>query len=369
MGEAKRKALATAAEVAWAPAAAVGAPPRWDGHVIVGDVALSYFYGDLPAQWLSARGFHLDVCKQFERYELGGGRINFGVRTETTPGAPLLFDLVAVSAAPTPENGRGSPPQRGRLWISVDDDAWQIPPGHQPPLPDDPTRLARVEAWLREADGAIVPTVRLGERVQPFAREIVVIPPTLPRREAWPGRPPRREPGLRIGWVGTASHRRDLDGLGPAVLELLARRPDVTFVLGGQCVPSWATAHPRVEIHSGWWLLPGYYRFIASLALDAFVCPIEPAPWNVAKPALKPLEAAMLGLPVIASRVGAYGEDLAHEETALLVENTTEAWLAAMTRLVEDAALRAQLSARGLEWAATRTIDSTGPLWAELWAR
>jgi len=58
-----------------------------------------------------------------------------------------------------------------------------------------------------------------------------------------------------------------------------------------------------------------------------------------------------------------------HEETALLVENTTEAWLAALMRLVDDAALRAHLTARGLAWAATRTIDSTGPLWAELWAR
>jgi glycosyltransferase involved in cell wall biosynthesis len=75
----------------------------------------------------------------------------------------------------------------------------------------------------------------------------------------------------------------------------------------------------------------------------------------------------MLGLPVIASRVGSYAEDLVHEETALLVENTTEEWLGALTRLVEDAALRAHLSARGLEWAATRTIDSTGPRWASLW--
>jgi hypothetical protein len=49
------------------------------------------------------------------------------------------------------------------------------------------------------------------------------------------------------------------------------------------------------------------------------------------------------------------------------VENTTAAWLTALTRVVEDAALRAHLSARGLAWAATRTIDSTGPLWAKVW--
>ena len=76
----------------------------------------------------------------------------------------------------------------------------------------------------------------------------------------------------------------------------------------------------------------------------------------------------MLGLPVIASAVGSYAEDLEHEETALLVPNTTAAWLTALTRLVDDADLRAHLSARGQAWAATRTIDSTGPLWAKVWA-
>jgi glycosyltransferase involved in cell wall biosynthesis len=335
---------------------------------VVGCLAISWFYGDLPASWLSPRGIHLDVCKIYERYELAD-RIDFGVRPQTTPGAPLLFDMVSVECVPTGPLDVKS--QGLRLLISVDDDLWHVPPWHRPQWDTDPARRSRFEAFLRAADGIIVPSVRLGARLQPFARgEVVVIPPTLPPREEWPAR--RRRPrarDLRIGWVGTASHSRDLECIGPAVLELLARWPAVTFVLGGQCVPSWAKDHPRVEIHVGWWPLPAYYRFVASLDLDGFVCPLLETSFNLAKPCLKPLEAAMLGLPVIASRVGAYAEDLVHEETALLVENTPEAWLAALTRLVEDAALRAHLSARGLEWAATRTIESTGPLWAELWAR
>jgi len=40
---------------------------------------------------------------------------------------------------------------------------------------------------------------------------------------------------------------------------------------------------------------------------------------------------------------------------------------AGRSRLVDDADLRAHLAARGHAWAATRTIDSTGPRWAELW--
>jgi glycosyltransferase involved in cell wall biosynthesis len=364
MGEHKRKAAATMNT--WLPAVAAAAPPRWAGHAVVGCLAIAWFYGELPAQWLSARGLYLDVCKIYERYELAD-RVDFGVRPQTTPGAPLLFDMVSVGCVPTgPQEVKA---QGLRLLISVDDDLWHVSPGHRPQWDADPARRARFEAFLRAADAIIVPSARLGERVQPFARgAIVVIPPTLPPREQWPARRPRpRDRGLRIGWVGTASHQRDVEGIGPAVLELLARWPAVTFVLGGECVPSWTTEHPRVEVHVGWWPLPAYYRFVASLDLDGFVCPLLETPFNVAKPCLKPLEAAMLGLPVIASRVGAYAEDLHAEETALLVENTTEAWLAALTRLVEDAALRARLSARGLAWATTRTIDSTGPTWAALW--
>jgi glycosyltransferase involved in cell wall biosynthesis len=360
VGEHQLKAMRAAPAADWPPAVGAGAPPRWDGHVVVGNPTLGWFYGELPAQWLSARGIHVDVCKLFERYELAGERMDFGVRQHLTQAAPLLFDLRAMAVAPVgPRAGR-------RLLLALAADPWDEV-AWRPSWSADLAARARFQSWLSEADAVLVPSARLAERVRPFAREVSVIPLTLPRREDWPGPRPRRLSGLRIGWVGAGSHLRDLDCIGPAVLKLLAQWPTVTFVLGGRCLPSWAADHPRVEIHSGWWHLPAYYRFVASLDLDAFVCPLEDTPFNGAKPCLKPLEAAMLGLPVIASAVGSYAEDLEHEETALLVENTTEAWLTALTRLVEDTALRAHLSAHGLAWAATRTIESTGPLWAKVW--
>jgi glycosyltransferase involved in cell wall biosynthesis len=365
VGEHKRQALAAAEATGWHPAVSAGAPPRWDGHVVVGNPTLGWFYGELPAQWLSARGIHVDVCKLYERYELAGDRMDFGVRQHLTQAAPLLVD---VKATPVATVGPLAARRSGRrLLLALAADPWDEV-AWRPQWSGNPSARARFESWLGEADGMLVPSARLADRVRPFTREVCVIPLTLPRREDWPApRAPRQDSGLRIGWVGAGSHLRDLDCIGPAVLECLARWPSVTFVLGGRCLPSWAAEHPRVEVHSGWWHLPAYYRFVASLDLDAFVCPLEDTPFNGAKPCLKPLEAAMLGLPVVVSRVGSYAEDLEHEETALLVENTTEAWLAALTRLVEDAALRAHLSAGGLAWAATRTIDATGPTWAELW--
>ena len=166
MGEHRRKALAPATGSAWLPAVAAVARPRWDGHAVVGCLAMAWFYGDLPAQWLSTRGIHLDVCKIYERYELAD-RVDFGVRPELTPSVPLLFDMVSVGCVPmgSPE----SKPPGLRLLISVDDDLWHVPPWHRPQWDADPDRRSRFEAFLRAADGIIVPSVRLGERVRPFS--------------------------------------------------------------------------------------------------------------------------------------------------------------------------------------------------------
>jgi glycosyltransferase involved in cell wall biosynthesis len=327
--------------------------------------------GRQPAQWLSARGTHLRVIDIPFAEPLDGPLSEAFARVPRD--APCLLDTVFSSPF---ARDRG-----GRTLISIDDDYWVFAE-HLSEIAGAPAFaewLSGFEASLRAADVLVVPSVRLVERARRFGREIALIPPALPRLEDWPvPRPARTEPGFRLGWVGTAGsvmsarggpggHGRDLELIGPAVLKLLAQRSDVTIVLGGTCVPTWAH-HPRVEIHRpGWLALPEYYRFLASLDLDAFLCPLVDDPFNRAKPCLKPLEAAGLGLPVIASRVGSYATDLAHEETALLVAESTEAWLAALIRLVEDADLRAHLAARGRHWAATRTIEQTGSLWAQLW--
>jgi len=49
-------------------------------------------------------------------------------------------------------------------------------------------------------------------------------------------------------------------------------------------------------MHSGWVPLPAYYDAIAALVLDVFVGPLLDCAFNRAKPCLKPLEAAGLGL-------------------------------------------------------------------------
>jgi glycosyltransferase involved in cell wall biosynthesis len=345
-----------------------GVRPRWDGVCVMSSGVTGWLLAELPARWLAR---HHTLTLDVLRLDSAVSRL----RLATIPhNADVLFDSFASAALPSLRHDIRA--AGGRWFTTVDDDFWHIPPWI-PMDPDDAPEqhradLARIERGLIEADGLIVHTARMGERVQRFNQSIRVIPQALPPLDELPRPKPRpaAEPGIRIGWVGGQAHMGDLELIGPAVRELLARSPDVTFVLAGPAFPPWAVAarsSPQIELHPGWVPLPAYYRWLASLALDVFICPIADIPFNTMKPALKPLEAAGLGLPVIASAVGSYAEDLMHEDTALLVANTTKAWLAALTRLVDDAGQRAHLAARGRAWAATRTIAQTGPLWADLW--
>jgi glycosyltransferase involved in cell wall biosynthesis len=343
-----------------------GQRPRYDAFCVLSGGVTGWHLGELPARWLARqRGVLLDVL----RLDSAIGRLRLPTIPHT---ASALFDSFALTALPSLRHDMRA--AGGRMFVSCDDLFWQIPPWI-PMDPDDPPEqhradLARIERSLIDADGIVVHTARMAEEARRFNRSIRVIPPALPPLDELPTPHPAPHTGIRIGWAGSASHHGDLEMIAPAVRQLLARSPDVTVVLAGPDFPPWAVAvrsSPQIELHPGWVPLPAYYRWVASLALDVFITPIVDIPFNTMKPSLKPLEAAGLGIPVIASAVGSYAEDLKHEDTALLVANTTEAWLAALTRVVDDAELRAHLATRGLEWAATRTINQTGPLWADLW--
>jgi glycosyltransferase involved in cell wall biosynthesis len=340
------------------------APAQSDGFIVLWEASLTWFIGELPPRWLANRyGLCLDAmnlqCGPLDMQRLRAVPLNaawfFDTRGAAYVGTRLRREIHAAG---------------GRVLVSCDEEWWEVPSWIGMGADYEQKQRPFLERGLAEADQVVVFSRRMAERVERFNRSIVVLPHALPPLADLPRRLPRRGAGIRIGWVGTQQHGGDLAMLGPAMQQLLARRPDVTFVLAGQCFPRWALAgSPQIELHPAHRALPDYYRWIASLALDVFVTPLVEHPFNVVKPCLKPLEAAGLGIPVLASAVGSYAEELRHDETALLVANTTEAWLTALTRLVEDAPLRAHLSACGLAWAATRTIDATGPLWAKLWAR
>jgi glycosyltransferase involved in cell wall biosynthesis len=331
-------------------------PARWDGYSLFNETgAASWHFGDLPARELARRGVFIDVL-----------HLDWAIDRERLlipPSRLLVYYSIGARLDPAALRQYG-----GSIILAIDDDL-RNPTPWLPVLTNPAEFVKALEPKLRAANGIVCPTPRIAEWLEEYGVPVTLIPLTLPRLDELPRPRPRHErAGLRIGWVGTFTHEGDLECIARPVLALLGQHPKVKFVLAGKCHPRWTVGHPQIECHFGACYLPGYYAWLASLDLDVFVCPLASGQaWNEAKPALKPLEAAGLGIPVIASRVGAYAEDLVHEESALVVENTLEAWSAALTRMVEDEELRAHLAAGGYAWASRNTIEATADTWAELW--
>jgi len=108
-------------------------------------------------------------------------------------------------------------------------------------------------------------------------------------------------------------------------------------------------------------LFPGFVKDVAEVyaALDAFAFPSEFEGLGTA------LQAAMAaGLPCISTKRGALGEVVDGDRTALVVEPNGKEFAVAILRLINDAALRKQLSEAGRRevkerFSAGRMVENT----------
>jgi len=179
-------------------------------------------------------------------------------------------------------------------------------------------------------------------------------------REARAGRP--ADPAVaRIGFPGGhPGHVFNVAVAEEALERVLRRHPRARLVFLGPVAPPARLAPfaDRVEHvpYMDWRRLP-----VALARLDACIAPLADHPFNRCKSDIKWLEAALVGVPLIASPVGQLGESIRHGINGLLAADT-DAWEEALGSLIEDAAKGARLAAAAAEEVlATRTSAALGP--------
>jgi glycosyltransferase involved in cell wall biosynthesis len=155
---------------------------------------------------------------------------------------------------------------------------------------------------------------------------------------------------------GTKTHDADFRAAAPALLRLLAARPEVRLrIVGDLNLPTeFAAFGARVE-H----LPPTHFgRYMTMLGdSDISIAPLEPTLFNDAKSNIKFLEAAILGVASVCSPAANFVDLVRDGETGLLAAGD-EAWFTALDRLAGDAALRARLA----EAARLAVLDRYAPL-------
>jgi glycosyltransferase involved in cell wall biosynthesis len=260
-----------------------------------------------------------------------------------------------------------------RLVYAQDDNIFDLHHGvpNQTWLTDEKLRV--MERFAAAADGLLVSTPKLADRLRRYNDNLAIVSNALDER-LLAGRPVRGG-GDRvvIGYMGTRSHDEDLLLVAPALRRLretLGDRLELQLV-GGVAQPSTLDALGDLRVRvlappDGESDYPLFLTWFTSTARwDVGLAPLRDNVYNACKSDIKLLDYGALGCAGLYSRLAPY-EGITDGERGLLVDNTTDAWFVALHRLATDPPLRASIArAARAHLVEERTLARRAPEWPD----
>lgn len=222
-----------------------------------------------------------------------------------------------------------------------------------------PEHLTILRYWLQQADGVMVSTPYLKERLQAYNPRVFTIPNALDERllvpkPVEPPRTPNRP--LVIGYMGTQTHDTDLRLLIPAFHALYTRHQGkISFEIAGVTSTEETLAllkdlpvrrispDPRESEYPLFMLW-----FTSQVHWDIALAPLHDTIFTRAKSDIKYLDYAAIAAPGIFSNIPVYSATIRPGENGLLADNTPEAWEAAIESLVATPKLRYHIASHAV---------------------
>ena len=223
------------------------------------------------------------------------------------------------------------------------DDALYAPRSH--PRPDQ-VRLAhrlgrQLVRMLRAADLVIAGNEELASYARRFSPRVSIIPTGVDVQSTPTKRHSAHSPTI-IGWIGSEGTLTYLDEMAP-ILERLAETGRGLALRIVSNVP-YEPTDTVVPVENLNWSLATETSDI--LSFDIGIMPLRDDEWSRGKCAFKALQMMALGVPVVASPVGANGEVIQDSVNGFLAEGA-ETWVASLSRLIDSPTLREELGQRG----------------------
>lgn len=266
------------------------------------------------------------------------GRIIANWTSKIDPAKALRYDVLWIQLLTSPilaEIARQVKAEGVRIVYDIDDRLDAIPDENQAKnVYGTAEKQAEIAEMMSLADLVTVTTTPLAEHVvRKFGRPVRVLPNMVTANVA-PRRHPPNPDFCRILWAGSATHKRDLAIMGPAMRELLIERQGkVRFTLFGERLPEilldchqWVDLKKPVDYED-------YADELAEIAADFGIVPLEDNEFNTGKSGLKGLEYASAGYPVLCSPAAEYPEMVASGFPAEIVPD--DGWLSALRRMVD----------------------------------
>jgi glycosyltransferase involved in cell wall biosynthesis len=255
--------------------------------------------------------------------------------------------------------------------------------------------VLRMQKMLKLCDGAITSTEVLATELRRYVPEVFVnrnvasddmlrhseravfnrdALPFIGESEAWYGTKAYKKykkisnkrilaDKVRIGFFsGSITHNADIGLILPALQAIMEKHADVELHFVGELdIPEELKDFQNRIVPKpfvNWTRLP---ELIASV--DINISPLECNIFNAAKSENKWIEAALVKVPTVASRIGAFEQMIVDGETGFLC-TTNDEWIDTLDRLIGNKALRDKTAQNAFDFVKTKcaTLYTGGPL-------
>lgn len=208
---------------------------------------------------------------------------------------------------------------------------------------------------IRHAHVVIAGNAFLAAYARQFNPNVVIIPTTIDTNFHKPSQvpswaednvtplPPTKTSGKKvvIGWSGSISTIKHFEMILPVLKKIQEKYPDQTEV---HVIGQGAYTHPELAIIGKHWTAATEVENLC--AFDIGLMPLPDDEWVKGKCGLKGLSYMACGVATVMSPVGVNSDIIQHRENGLLA-STEDEWVAALSYLIDNPAIRAQLGQAG----------------------
>lgn len=206
---------------------------------------------------------------------------------------------------------------------------------------------------MKLCDGVVTSTKKMKEELLDY-KELVILNRNLANQElveiSQRAIKPfdAKETSIKIGYFsGSITHNENFELIKPAVLQLLEKHQTLELHLVGHLdLPDdLKPFKQRIKTHAfvDWKKLP---ELISEI--DINIAPLVDSIFNEAKSEIKWIEAALVKVPTVASNLGAFKEMIIHNETGVLVDDSS--WFGELNKLIESVELRKHIAEKAYEY-------------------
>ncbi len=233
----------------------------------------------------------------------------------------------------------------------IDDWLLELPENHPDRLNHfyTPSLLPIFEAII-DADLITVPTRALRDKIRPLNENVCVLPNYFDDtiwqlRDISEGKETLQDEKITIGYMGTSSHRPDIEWLLPVLLEILHKfSPKLELRFWVIDPPPLLKNFSQVK-HFPWYsyCYRDFAHYFQNQAADIFIAPLIDHPFNRCKSPLKFFEYSAIGSPAVYSAIDPYTTIIQNEKNGFLA-SSLEDWRECLIKLIESPDLRKNLA-------------------------